>query len=130
MVEKLKIAVIGNPFQFLGRGQRRTYEVLKHYSELGADVILYIPTSQLTLTRALQKYFHINEKDLYEDLESLERCGVYTHENTLTYLEKIDDQAVKYLNVLRKGGIMWILNNFKKLIPPNDRDTVVSAKNF
>jgi glycosyltransferase involved in cell wall biosynthesis len=128
MVEKLKIAVIGNPFQFLGGGQRRTYEVLKHYSELGADVILYIPTSQLILTRALQKYFHINEKYLYEDLESLERCGVYIHENTLTYLEKVDKQVVEYLDVLRKGGLIWILNNFKRLIPLNDRNAVVSIK--
>ena len=63
MIEKLKVVAIGNPFQFLGGGQRRTYEVLKHYPELGADVVLYIPPSQLILTRALQEYFHINEKN-------------------------------------------------------------------
>ena len=130
MIEKLKIVAIGNPFQFLGGGQRRTYEVLKHYPELGADVVLYIPPSQLVLTRALQEYFHINEKILYEDLEGLERCGVYVHESKSTYLEKMNEQVVKYLNVLRRGGIMWVLNNFKRLIPPNDRDAIMFCKNL
>jgi len=130
VIEKLKIVAIGNPFQFLGGGQRRTYEVLKHYPELGADVVLYIPPSQLVLTRALQEYFHINEKILYEDLEGLERCGIYVHESTSTYLEKMNEQVVKYLNVLRRGGIMWVLDNFKRLIPPNDRDAIMFCKNL
>jgi glycosyltransferase involved in cell wall biosynthesis len=130
VIEKLKIVAIGNPFQFLGGGQRRTYEVLKHYPELGADVVLYIPPSQLVLTRALQEYFHINEKILYEDLEGLERCGVYVHESKSTYLEKMNEQVVKYLNVLRRGGIMWVLDNFKRLIPPNDRDAIMFCKNL
>jgi hypothetical protein len=45
-------------------------------------------------------------------------------------LEKVDKQVVEYLDVLRKGGLIWIFNNFKRLMPPNDRDAVVSAKNF
>ena len=129
-MKELKIIVIGNPFQFLGGGQRRTYEVLKHYSGLGADAILYIPLSQLVITRALQTFFHIREEYLYKDLENLEKCGVYILENTLTCLEKIDKRITKQLDILKKRGIIWMLANFKKLIPLSDKEAIVSIKTF
>lgn len=128
--EELKILAVGNPFQFLGGGHRRTYEVLKHYSELGADVTLYIPLSQLIATRALQIFFHISEEDLYRNLDNLEKCGVRIHENMLACLEKTGKQVIKQLNALRKGGVLWIINNFRKLIPLSNKEIIISVKTF
>jgi glycosyltransferase involved in cell wall biosynthesis len=128
--KELKMLVIGNPFQFLGGGPRRTYEVLKHYSELGVETMLYIPLSQLTITRALQMFFHISKENLYKNLEELEKCGVNIHEDALAFLEKIDKQVISHLNALSKGGTAWILNNFIRLIPLNSKEAIIPAKTF
>jgi glycosyltransferase involved in cell wall biosynthesis len=128
--KELKILAVGNPFQFLGGGHRRTYEVLKHYSELGADVALYIPLSQLIATRALQIFFHISEDDPYRNIDNLEKSGIYIHENISAYMEKIDKQVIKHFNTLRKGGMFWIINNFRKLIPLSNKDAITSVKTF
>jgi len=128
--KELKMIIIGNPIQFLGGGPRRTYEVLKHYSELGVETTLYIPLSQVVITLALQRFFHISEKNLYKDLEDLEKHGVYIPEAVLAYLEKMDKRVVKYLDTLKKRGVIWILNHFKKLISLSDKEVIVSVKNF
>jgi len=128
--KRLKIVVVGNPFQFLGGGQRRTYEVLKHYPELGIDTILYIPLSQLIITRTVQMFHRISEENLCKNLEELERCGVSVHGNVLTCLERIDKQVIDYLGALRKGSIIWIFDNFRRLIPLSSKETIVSAKTF
>ena len=127
---RLRVIVVGNPFQFLGGSPRRVYEVLKHYPKLGVDVTLYIPSSQLIVTRALQAFFRISEESLYRNLEELEKCGVNIHESVLTCLERIDKQVINYLNALRKGGIIWIFNNFRRLIPLNSKEAIMSAKTF
>lgn len=122
--------VVGNPFQFLGGGPRRTYEVLRHYSELGIETTLYIPLSQVVMTLALQRFFHISEEYLYRDLENLEKHGVCIPEIVLTYLEKMDRRVAKYLDALKKRGVIWILNHFKKLISLSDKEAIVSVKDF
>jgi glycosyltransferase involved in cell wall biosynthesis len=63
-------------------------------------------------------------------LEELEKCGVNIHESVLTCLERINEQVINYLNALRKGGIIWIFNNFRRLIPLNSKEATMSAKTF
>ena len=114
--KELKMLVIGNPFYFIGGAPRRTYEVVKAYSELGTKVKIYIPYGQLFLTKLLQTIHNIKNQEVYSILRDLEKYGIEVSPEAYIQLEAMEEEVWEYYSVMKKGGIRWILENLKRLL--------------
>jgi len=122
--------VIGNPFYFIGGAPRRTYEVVKAYSEFGIKVKLYIPYGQLYLTKLLQMIHDIRDQKVYSVLENLEGYDVEIPPETFSRLEALEREVSEYYNIMRYSGIRWILKNLRKSLVFVDKRTVEEARTF
>jgi hypothetical protein len=112
--EGLKMLVIGNPFYFICGATRRTYEVIKAYSDLGIKVKMYIPYEQLFLTKIFQTIHNLEDREIYSVIESLEKCDIEIPE-IYVRLESMEREVSEYYSVMMRGGARWILENFRKL---------------
>ena len=125
-----KMLVIGNPFYFIGGVPRRTYEIVKAYSELGIKVKLYIPYEQLYLTKLLQIIHDIKNQEVYSILENLKRYDVEIPFETYTQLEDMEKEVYEYYDIMRQGGVRWILENFKRSLLLVEKRTVKEIQTY
>jgi len=128
--KELKMLVIGNPFYFIGGAPRRTYEVVKAYSELGVKVKMYIPYGQLFLTKLLQIIHNIKDHEVYSVLKSLEKYDIGISPEVYIQLEAMEGEVWKYYSIMKKGGIRWILENFKRLLLLKNKRILEDAQAF
>jgi len=128
--KELKMLVIGNPFYFIGGAPRRTYEVVKAYSELGIEVKIYIPYGQLFLTKLLQTIHNIKNQEVYSTLRDLEKSGIEISSEVYTQLEAMEEEIWEHYIIMKKGGVRWILENLKKLLFLINKRTVEDVHAF
>ncbi|MDW8034731.1 MAG: hypothetical protein RMI79_07385, partial [Nitrososphaerota archaeon] len=122
------LLVIGNPFKFMGGAPRRIYNCLKMYPRIGIETTLYIPYSHLLLIKTMQYLFGIDEKNLYETLWAIEKEGVNISEQTYVQLEKTEKDFLKYVNILKSHGPLWIFNDFVRLFPLINKKVIEQTK--
>ncbi len=126
----IDVLVVGSPFKFMGGGQRRVHEVIRYYPSITAKTTLYIPYSHLVVVKALSQLYEIDEREIFGELEILEKNDIYVPQVLYTMLESAEKDSLKYFKNLEKGGITYILENLRKLLPIINKEDLQYAKQF
>ncbi|MEM1709129.1 MAG: hypothetical protein QXD33_00360 [Nitrososphaerota archaeon] len=102
------------PHRCLGGGERRTFEVLKYFSEFDVTPILYIPYSDILSTIILEEVYKLEK--LTHVLKTLEHFNVIIPEEIYDNIENISLNIQHHLDHLKKRGMYAALSNFNKSI--------------
>ncbi|MEM4953714.1 MAG: glycosyltransferase [Desulfurococcaceae archaeon] len=126
----IDVLVVGSPFKFMGGGQRRVHEVIRYYPSITAKTTLYIPYSHLVVVKALSQLYEIDEREIFGELEILEKSGIHVPQVLYIMLERTERDSLKYFKNLEKGGITYILENLRKLLPIINKEDLQYTKQF
>lgn len=107
--------VIGCPHPYIGGGHKRTFEVLKYFSNFEVTPILCIPYSDLIFTIILEKIYKLG--NFIHILKELEHFNVIVPDELYENLENISLNIQHHLDLFEKKDVSAMLLNFSKSIP-------------
>ncbi|MEM0111403.1 MAG: glycosyltransferase [Desulfurococcaceae archaeon] len=118
------------PYPYFSGGGKRSFEILKYFSEFEITPILYIPYSDLVFTAALTEIYRL--ENFSNVLRELERFNVMVPNEIYESLEDISLNIQHHLDFFQKKGICAALSNFKKSIQSTQafKDNIFFAKKF